>query len=128
VRFRPLTHESARLGQRPDPPDWMPVRRLGIWRVGACSWCGLPTGLLVEEATFVLPEGDTGRIENAWAVHRVQSTVDFARKSRLLACVLGGLNSQIEHHLFPHICLVNYPALAHVVEAACRDYRIKHSA
>ena len=63
-----------------------------------------------------------GRIDNAWAVHQVETTVDFARGSAA-AWLLGGLNFQIEHHLFSRICHVNYPAIAAVVEADLRGIR-----
>jgi linoleoyl-CoA desaturase len=81
----------------------------------------------VEEAEFPLPSRDTGRIENAWARHQVESTVDFARRSRLAAWLLGGLNFQIEHHLFPRICHVNYPAISKLVEQTCREYSVRYS-
>jgi linoleoyl-CoA desaturase len=80
----------------------------------------------VEEARFPLPAASTGDIENAWAVHQVQTTVDFARHNRIVAWLLGGLNFQIEHHLFPRICHVNYPAIAPIVEGACRDFGIAY--
>lgn len=80
----------------------------------------------VEEAEFVLPN-DANRIENAWAIHQVESTVDFARGSRLAAWLLGGLNYQIEHHLLPRICHVNFPALAPIVEQTCRDFGVRYS-
>jgi len=51
----------------------------------------------VEEAAFSLPRIDTGRMEAAWAVHQVETTVDFARRSWLLSWFIGGLNFQIEH-------------------------------
>ena len=81
----------------------------------------------VEEAEFPLPRPDTGRIENAWAIHQVETTVDFARRSRVMAWLLGGLNFQIEHHLFPRICHINYPALAPVVEQACHDFGVRYT-
>ena len=65
----------------------------------------------VEEAAFPLPRQDTGRMEKGWAEHQVETTVDFARRNRLLSWFIGGLNFQIEHHLFPRICHVHYPAL-----------------
>ena len=82
----------------------------------------------VEEAAFPLPRPGTGRIDNAWAVHQVETTVDFARDSRVLSWLLGGLNFQIEHHLFPRICHVNYPAIAGVVEQTCREFGVRYSA
>jgi len=82
----------------------------------------------VEEAEFPLPRPDTGRIDNAWAVHQVETTVDFARKSRVVSWLLGGLNFQIEHHLFPRICHVNYPAISGVVEDTCREFGVRYTA
>jgi linoleoyl-CoA desaturase len=81
----------------------------------------------VEQAEFPLPRHDTGRIETAWAIHQVEASVDFARGGRVAAWLLGGLNFQIEHHLFPRICHVNYPAISKLVEATCREYGVKYS-
>ncbi len=81
----------------------------------------------VGEADFPLPRPDTGRIDKPWAVHQVETTVDYARRSRVLAWFLGGLNFQIEHHLFPRICHVNYPAISRVVEDTCREYGVRYA-
>jgi linoleoyl-CoA desaturase len=81
----------------------------------------------VEEAEFSLPRGETGRIEHAWAVHQAATTVDFARRSRVVAWLLGGLNFQMEHHLFPRISHFNYPAISKLVEETCRDFGIKYA-
>ena len=80
----------------------------------------------VEGAEFPLPRPDSGRMENAWAVHQAETTVDFARGSRVVAWLLGGLNFQIEHHLFPRICHVNYPAMSKLVEDTCREFGVKY--
>jgi linoleoyl-CoA desaturase len=82
----------------------------------------------VEQAAFPLPRPDTGRMEKGWAEHQVETTVDFARGNRLLSWFIGGLNFQIEHHLFPRICHVNYPALAPLVEDACREFGLRYVA
>jgi linoleoyl-CoA desaturase len=81
----------------------------------------------VEEAAFPLPSARTGRLERAWAVHQTETTVDFARHSRVVAWLLGGLNFQIEHHLFPRISHVNYPAISKLVEQACRDFEVAYT-
>ena len=80
----------------------------------------------VEEAEFPLPQENAGSMENAWAVHQVETTVDFARRSRVESWLLGGLNFQIEHHLFPRICHVNYPAIANLVEQTCREFGVRY--
>jgi linoleoyl-CoA desaturase len=81
----------------------------------------------VEEAAFPMPRQDNGRMESAWALHQVETTVDFARRNQLLSWLIGGLNFQIEHHLFPRICHVNYPALSKVVKDTCREYAVKYT-
>lgn len=79
----------------------------------------------VDNADFPMPNPQTGRMDNAWAVHQIATTVDFARGSKLAAWYLGGLNFQVEHHLFPRICHVNYPALSQLVEETCRDFGVQ---
>lgn len=79
----------------------------------------------VEGAEFPMPAEGTVELENAWAIHQVITTVDFARRSRLMAWLLGGLNFQIEHHLLPRICHVNFPALSKIVEETCHKYGVK---
>jgi linoleoyl-CoA desaturase len=81
----------------------------------------------VEGAEFPLPGQGSGRIDNAWAIHQAESTVDFARRSRVAAWLLGGLNFQIEHHLFPRVCHVNYPAISKLVEATCREFGVRYT-
>jgi linoleoyl-CoA desaturase len=81
-----------------------------------------------EKAAFPLPQPDTGRMEAPWAVHQVETTVDYARGNRLLSWYVGGLNFQVEHHLFPRICHVHYAALAPLVEQACREFGVRYQA
>lgn len=80
----------------------------------------------VEEAEFPMPEKNSRSIEKAWAVHQVETTVDFARRNRVASWLLGGLNFQIEHHLFPRVCHVNYPAISKLVEQTCRDFGVRY--
>ena len=79
----------------------------------------------VEEAEFPVPNHDN-RLENSWAVHQVQTTVDYARNSRLVSWFTGGLNFQIEHHLFARICHIHYPAISKIVEATCHEYGLPY--
>ena len=85
----------------------------------------------VEEAEFPLPVVNAAggeRMETEWAVHQVQTTVDFARGNRVLSWLLGGLNFQIEHHLLSKICHVHYPALSKLVEETCREFGVRYAA
>jgi linoleoyl-CoA desaturase len=81
----------------------------------------------VARAEFALPRKDTGRMETPWAVHQAQATLDFGRSSRILRWSLGGLNFHREHHLFPTICHIHYPAITGIVEQACRDHGVTYA-
>lgn len=78
------------------------------------------------DVTFPQPVGDPQHIENEWAVHQVETTADFAPHNQLLNFYIGGLNYQIEHHLFPHICHLNYPRIAPVVRATCAEFGVHY--
>jgi linoleoyl-CoA desaturase len=80
----------------------------------------------VEEADFPLPRPDTGRMETSWAVHQANVTLDFERRNPILTWFLGGLNFHKEHHLFPVMCHVNYPAISRIVQQTCRDFGIEY--
>ena len=82
----------------------------------------------VENAAFPLPQADTGRMAAPWAVHQVQTTVDYGRGNGLLSWFVGGLNFQIEHHLFPRICHIHYVALAPLVELTCQEFGVHYQA
>jgi linoleoyl-CoA desaturase len=83
---------------------------------------------LVDRAEFPLPQEDSGRMANPWAVHQALTTVNFAPGNRAVTWLLGGLNYHKEHHLFPVICHVNYPGMSKVVEETCRDFGIPYHA
>lgn len=80
----------------------------------------------VEEAQFPQPAADTRRIARDFAAHQVETSVDFARGNRLLTWYLGGLNYQVEHHLFPKTCHIHYPELSPIIEETCRAHGIAH--
>lgn len=82
----------------------------------------------VEEAALPPLPANTQQVPRAWAVHQVNATVDFARGNRLLCWYVGGLNFQIEHHLFPRICHVHYPQLAPIVQQTCAEFGVRYSA
>jgi linoleoyl-CoA desaturase len=82
----------------------------------------------VEEAAFPEPPPDGDRMPDAWAVHQVQTTVDFAGGNRLLTWFAGGLNFQVEHHLFPRICHIHYPRIAEIVQAVSAEFGVRYSA
>lgn len=79
----------------------------------------------VEGTSHRLPDS-SGAIENEWAIHQLNTTVDFSPNNRLLSWYCGGLNFQVEHHLFPKICHVHYPALSKIVSETAQEFGLKH--
>ena len=80
----------------------------------------------VEGTAFPRPDPGTALIRNEWAIHEVETTANFAPQNRLAAWCLGGLNFQIEHHLFPRVCHVHYPAISRIVRETCREFSIAY--
>lgn len=79
----------------------------------------------VEETTHPLPD-EQGNIDNAWAIHQMETTMNFATKNPILTWYLGGLNYQVEHHLFPSICHVHYPAIAPIVKRTAMEFGVPY--
>jgi linoleoyl-CoA desaturase len=75
---------------------------------------------VVEQTEHLQPD-EQGKMENAWAIHQMRTTANFAPKNRIVNWYVGGLNFQVEHHLFPNICSIHYPAISPIVaEVAAR--------
>jgi linoleoyl-CoA desaturase len=80
----------------------------------------------VEEAASPSPEELRSRPQ-IWAVHQVESTVDFCPGNPVLTWLLGGLNFQIEHHLFPRVPHTHYPKIAHIVRRTADKYDVRYT-
>lgn len=80
----------------------------------------------VEHTHFPVPDEATGRIEDEWAVHQLKTTANFATRNKLVSWLVGGLNFQVEHHLFPKISHIHYPAISKIIKKACEEYGIQY--
>lgn len=80
----------------------------------------------VEGAHHVAASG-AGCAKESWAAHQLRTTSNFARGNRWLAWYLGGLNYQVEHHLFPRVCHVHYAVISQIVEAAARRHGLPYN-
>ena len=111
-------------------PAWVALLFYGVasFVVGVVLSVVFQLAHCVPQAAFPEAPDRAGRMESSWAVHQAETTVDFARGSRLLSWFLGGLNFQVEHHLCPRVCHVHYPALSKVVERVCREFGVRYAA
>jgi linoleoyl-CoA desaturase len=80
---------------------------------------------VVEGPEYPVPDS-AGRMEEAWLVHEMETTANFARRSKLVSWYVGGLNFQIEHHLFPKTCSVHYPAISTIVKDVADKYGVPY--
>lgn len=80
---------------------------------------------VMPSSEFPLPT-ETGYIENDWAIHQLHTTSNFAPKARFFTWFVGGLNYQIEHHLFPNISHVHYRRISKVVRETAHEYGIPY--
>jgi linoleoyl-CoA desaturase len=80
----------------------------------------------VEHTHFPMPDEATGKMEDEWAIHQIKTTANFATKNKLISWLVGGLNFQIEHHLFPKISHIHYPAISKIIRQACIEYGITY--
>ena len=81
---------------------------------------------VVEKAQFPVPK-ENNDLERSWAAHQMYTTADFARGSKLVTFLVGGLNFQVEHHLFPKICHIHYPELAPIVKATAEEFGLPYN-
>ena len=93
--------------------------------------CGFSLAVIFQPA-HVVPESsfyqtpESGTVENNWAVHQILTTTNFAPKNRLLNWFIGGLNYQIEHHLFPNICHVHYRKISEIVKKTANEFDLPY--
>ncbi len=83
---------------------------------------------VVEDAEFVFAPGlEPQKIEEEWAIHQVRTTANFAPGNKLVSWFVGGLNFQIEHHLFPKVSHIHYPAIAPIVRETCDKHHVHYN-
>lgn len=81
---------------------------------------------IVEDAQFSTPDKEAFKIDEEWAVHQIKTTANFATKSKIVSWFTGGLNFQVEHHLFPRISHVHYPKISQFVRETCEQFNIPY--
>jgi len=80
---------------------------------------------VVEGTAHPTPD-ETGIVENNWAIHQIETTANFSTENPVVTWFTGGLNFQIEHHLFPKICSVHYPAISKIVKEMSDEYGVTY--
>ncbi|MGE0568167.1 MAG: fatty acid desaturase, partial [Bacteroidia bacterium] len=80
---------------------------------------------VVPEMKFPLPD-KSGNIEDDWAIHQLNTTSNFAKNNKIVSWFVGGLNHQIEHHLFPNICHIHYRKISDIVKETAKEFNVSY--
>jgi linoleoyl-CoA desaturase len=83
------------------------------------------TAHVVPTSDYPLPDSSNG-IDNNWAVHQLYTTADFAPKSKIFSWLIGGLNYQVVHHLFPNISHVHYKKMATIIQETTSKHNLPY--
>ncbi|KAH7301141.1 hypothetical protein KP509_23G014300 [Ceratopteris richardii] len=84
---------------------------------------------VVEKADFPVHEKKDGisKVSKGWAELQVRTTNNFSTDSLFWLHVSGGLNFQIEHHLFPGLCHLYYPNIQPIVKETCKEFNVPYN-
>jgi linoleoyl-CoA desaturase len=81
---------------------------------------------VMDAAEMPLPEQD-GSLKNTWAIHQLKTTVNFSPKSKIINWFTGGLNHQVEHHIFPNISHIHYGKIAEIVKKTAKEFNLPYN-
>jgi len=115
----------------------LPILMVGLLKalIGfaiVCFVCGMfitvvfQIAHIVENTQFPAVNESTNKIEEQWAIHQVNTTSNFATGNRFISWLMGGLNFQVEHHLFPKISHIHYPMINRLVKETCLEFNIAY--
>jgi linoleoyl-CoA desaturase len=113
------------------PAMFHPIWQVALFHAIAVFTLGLSLGTVFQlahcnDVADYPAVGDDARMTEDWASHQLATTVDFAPNSALITWFVGGLNFQVEHHLFPKVCHLHYPALALIVDDVAQKHGLRH--
>lgn len=115
----------------------IPIITVGIgpWAIGFIAYAlfaGFVLSIVfqlahtVEHTHFPMPNEETNKIDDEWAIHQLKTTANFATSNRLACWFMGGLNFQVEHHLFPKISHIHYPRINKIIKSTCQEFNVTY--
>ncbi|MEO7871880.1 MAG: acyl-CoA desaturase [Bacteroidia bacterium] len=81
---------------------------------------------VVEDTQFIEASLQPKKVEQEWAIYQMNTTANFATKNKIISWLTGGLNFQVEHHLFPRVSHVHYPAISKLLIECCEQFGVKY--
>jgi len=81
---------------------------------------------VVPKTEMPLPDKE-GNLEHTWAIHQLYTTSNFAPTNKIVSWYTGGLNHQVEHHIFPHISHIHYGKIAKIVKDTANEFNLPYN-
>ncbi len=106
---------------------WITVIGFAImhFALGFLLGCVFQTAHVMEAAVFPTTD-EEGNLGHNWAVHQLMTTTNYAPNNRILSWFVGGLNYQVEHHLFPNVCHIHYRRISKIVQETAQEYNFPY--
>jgi linoleoyl-CoA desaturase len=79
---------------------------------------------VVDKADF--PTEDEAQ-ERSLLEHQLKTTANFSTKNKLVTWYTGGLNFQVEHHMFPTVNHIHYPKIADIVRKTAEEFKLPYN-
>jgi linoleoyl-CoA desaturase len=111
---------------RHDFPEFMLAYFIVFCVQGAVLGLVFQLAHAVDTTEIVAHPRGSERLPRPFFEHQLATTSDFAPRNKLVTWYVGGLNFQVEHHLFPKISHLHYPAICEIVREVCAKHGIKH--
>jgi linoleoyl-CoA desaturase len=92
---------------------------------GICISIVFQTAHISSDTSFPLPDQE-GDMSSDWTTHQLATTSNYAPSSRIFSWLIGGLNFQVEHHLFPNICHIHYRELSQIVSETASEFNVPY--
>lgn len=80
---------------------------------------------VVQKTDNPLPD-KAGTMKNTWVIHQLHTTTNFSTKNKWINWLVGGLNHQVEHHIFPNISHIHYSKIATIVKATTKEFNLPY--
>ncbi len=80
---------------------------------------------VVDSSEYPMPD-ENGKIQSNWVIHQMRTTANFSPKNKILSWLIGGLNFQVEHHLFANVCHVHYHKISPIVQSVAAEYGLPY--
>ena len=80
---------------------------------------------VVEDTEMPLPDKD-GKLAHSWVTHQLFTTSNFSTENKFMNWFAGGLNHQVEHHIFPNISHIHYSKIREIVKQTTAEFNLPY--